>query len=67
MVVDLKRVACPCGVGVEPSPRVEMFKYLGGKFTSEGNMISVNDQRIGVASAMMYLLYRSVVGKKKLS
>ncbi|KAI3370691.1 hypothetical protein L3Q82_007248 [Scortum barcoo] len=36
MVLDRKRVACPLRVGGEVLPQVEVFKYLGVLFTSEG-------------------------------
>ncbi|KAJ0002535.1 hypothetical protein NQD34_007684 [Periophthalmus magnuspinnatus] len=67
MVLDRKKVACPHQVGGESLPQVEEFKYLGVLFTSEGRMEREIDRRIGAASAVMRLLYRSVVVKKELS
>ncbi len=48
-------------------PQVEEFKYLGVIFTMEGRMEREIDRRIGAASAVMRLMYRSVVVKKELS
>ncbi len=48
-------------------PQVDEFKYLGVLFTSEGRMEREIDRRIGVASAVMRSMYRSVVMKKELS
>ncbi len=46
---------------------MDEFKYLGVLFTSEGRMEREIDRRIGVASAVMRSMYRSVVMKKQLS
>ncbi len=67
MVLSRKRVACPFKVGGVLLPQVEEFKYLGVLFTSEGRMEWEIDRRIGAASAVMRLMYRSVVVKKELS
>ncbi|KAI3358099.1 hypothetical protein L3Q82_003107 [Scortum barcoo] len=67
MVLDRKRVACPLQVGGEVLPQVEEFKYLGVLFTSEGKMEREIDRRIGAVSAVMRLVYRTVVVKKELS
>ncbi|KAI3352999.1 hypothetical protein L3Q82_019575 [Scortum barcoo] len=66
MVLDQKRVACPLRVGGEVLPQVEEFKYLGVLFTSEGKMECEIDRRI-TASAVMRLVYRTVMVKKELS
>ncbi|GAA6082711.1 uncharacterized protein LOC111191400, partial [Tachysurus ichikawai] len=67
MVLSRKRVACSLQVGGELLPQVEEFKYLGVSFTSEGRMEREIDRRIGVSSAVMRSIYRSVVVKKELS
>ncbi|KAI3377171.1 hypothetical protein L3Q82_009083 [Scortum barcoo] len=67
MVLDRKRVVCPLWVSGEVLPQVEEFKYLGVLFTSEGKMEREIDRRIGAASAVMRLVYRTVVVKKELS
>ena len=64
MVLDQKKVACSLRVGREFLPQVEKFKYLGVSFTSEEKMAREIDRRI---SAVMRLLYRSVVVRRELS
>ncbi|KAK7913154.1 hypothetical protein WMY93_013365 [Mugilogobius chulae] len=66
MVLDRKKGALP-QVGGESLPQVEEFKYLGVLFTSEGRMEREIDRRIGAASAVMRLLYQTIVEKKELS
>ncbi len=46
---------------------MEEFKYLGVLFTSEGRMEREIDRRIGVASAVMRVLYQTVMVKRELS
>ena len=46
---------------------MEDFKYLGILFTSDGKMEREMDRRIGAASAVMRMLYRTVVVKRELS
>ena len=41
------------------------FKYLGILFTSEGKMEHEVDRRIGAASAVMQVLYQTIVVKKE--
>ncbi|TWW78062.1 R2DM Retrovirus-related Pol polyprotein from type II retrotransposable element [Takifugu flavidus] len=67
MVLARKKVECLLRVGEEVLPQVEEFKYLGILFTSEGRMERESNRRIGVASAVMRALNRSVVVKKELS
>ncbi|KAI3373259.1 hypothetical protein L3Q82_006385 [Scortum barcoo] len=67
MVLDRKRVACPLWVGGEVLPQVEEFKYLGVLFMSEGKMECEIDRQIGVVSAVMRSVYRTIVVKKELS
>ncbi|TWW62327.1 R2DM Retrovirus-related Pol polyprotein from type II retrotransposable element [Takifugu flavidus] len=67
MVLAQKKVECLLRVGEEVLPQVEEFKYLGILFTSESRMEREIDRRIGVASAVMRALNRSVVVKKELS
>ncbi|MDG2595023.1 reverse transcriptase domain-containing protein, partial [Vibrio parahaemolyticus] len=66
MVLSRKRVDCPLEVGEEVLPQVEEFKYLGILFTSEGRMEREMDRRVGVASAVMRALRRSVMVKTEL-
>lgn len=61
MVLSRKRVACPLQVGGVVLPQVEEFKYHGVLFTSEGRTEREIDRQIGVASAVMQSMYRSVV------
>ncbi|KAK0149597.1 Lipoma-preferred partner [Merluccius polli] len=67
MVLNRKRVECTLRVGDEILPQVEVFKYLGVLFTSEGRMEREIDRRIGAASAVMRTLHGSVVVKRELS
>lgn len=67
MALDWKRVAFPLQVGGGFLPQVEEFKCLGVLFTSEGRMECETDKRIGEATAVMQLVYRSLVVKKQLS
>ncbi len=60
-------MACPLQVGGEFLLQVEEFKYLGVLFTSEGRMEREIVRRIGAASSVMQLMYRSIVVKKQLS
>ncbi len=46
---------------------MEVFKYLGVLFTSEGRLEWEIDRQIGATSAVMRSMYRSVVVKKELS
>ncbi|TWW65163.1 hypothetical protein D4764_21G0000630 [Takifugu flavidus] len=55
----------PSPVKEEILPQVEEFKYLGVLFTSEGRMQQEIDRQIGVASAVMWTLHRSVVVKRE--
>lgn len=48
-------------------PSVEGFKHIGVLITSKVKMEHEIDRGIGGASAVMCLLYRSVVVKEKLS
>ncbi|TWW67452.1 R2DM Retrovirus-related Pol polyprotein from type II retrotransposable element [Takifugu flavidus] len=66
MVLDRKKVECLLRVKEEILPQVEEFKYLGS-CTSGGRMEREIDRRIGVASAVMRTLHRSVVVKRELS
>ena len=43
------------------------FIYLRVLFTSEGKMEREVDRQISAASALMWVLYQTVVGKKDLS
>ncbi|TWW77416.1 hypothetical protein D4764_12G0008060 [Takifugu flavidus] len=56
MVLARKKVECLLRVGKEVLPQVEVFKYLGILFTSEGRMEWEIDRRIGAASAVMQAL-----------
>ena len=47
--------------------QVEMFKYLGVAFTSDGRQDEELDTRIGKASAVMRALHYSVVMRRELS
>ncbi len=67
MVISRKKVAYPLQIGGEFLPQVKEFKYLGVLFTSEGRMVREIDRRIGVASAVMRSIYRSLMTKKELS
>ncbi|TWW56333.1 hypothetical protein D4764_08G0003200 [Takifugu flavidus] len=67
MVLSWKKVECLLWVKEEILPQVEVFKYLGVLFTSEGRMEQEIDRRIGAASAVMRTLHRSVVVKRELS
>ncbi|TWW54834.1 hypothetical protein D4764_0259720, partial [Takifugu flavidus] len=69
MVLARKKVECLLWVGEEVLPQVEEFKYLGILFTSEGRMEREIERylRIGVGSAVMRVLNRSVMVKKELS
>ncbi|KAK0132165.1 Retrovirus-related Pol polyprotein from type-1 retrotransposable element R2 [Merluccius polli] len=67
MVICRKTVNCSLRVGSKLLPQVKEFKYLGILFSSEGKMEREMDRRIGVASAVMWALYRTVVVKKELS
>uniref|UniRef100_A0A8C6P1M8 Reverse transcriptase domain-containing protein n=1 Tax=Nothobranchius furzeri TaxID=105023 RepID=A0A8C6P1M8_NOTFU len=67
MVLIRKRVECLLRVRDEVLPQVEEFKYLGVLFTSEGKLEREIDRRIGAASAVMRVLYRSVMVKRELS
>uniref|UniRef100_A0A8C6PI18 Reverse transcriptase domain-containing protein n=1 Tax=Nothobranchius furzeri TaxID=105023 RepID=A0A8C6PI18_NOTFU len=67
MVLIQKRVECLLWVRDEVLPQVEELKYLGVLFSSEGKLEREIDRRIGVASAVMRALYRSVVVKRELS
>ena len=48
-------------------PQLEKFKYLGVLFTSKGKIEQEIDRQIGVASAVMPTMCRSIVVKMKLS
>ncbi|TWW63932.1 hypothetical protein D4764_03G0009400 [Takifugu flavidus] len=61
-----KRWSAFPGKGGDPAPSGG-FKYLGVLFTSGGRMEREIDRRIGVASAVMRTLHRSVVVKRELS
>nr|XP_054599772.1 uncharacterized protein LOC129164266 [Nothobranchius furzeri] len=67
MVLIRKRVECLLRVGDEVLPQVEEFKYLRVLFTSEGKLECEIDRWIGAASAVMRVLYRSVMVKRELS
>ncbi|TWW57405.1 hypothetical protein D4764_07G0001240 [Takifugu flavidus] len=67
MVLIRKKVEFLLRVKEEILPQVEEFKYLGVLFTSEGGMEQEIDRQIGVASAVMRTLHRSVVVKRELS
>uniref|UniRef100_A0A8C6PHS8 Reverse transcriptase domain-containing protein n=1 Tax=Nothobranchius furzeri TaxID=105023 RepID=A0A8C6PHS8_NOTFU len=67
MVLIWKRVECLFRVGDEVLPQVVEFKYLWVLFTSEGKLEREIDRRIGAASAVMQVLYRSAVMKRELS
>ena len=67
MVLCRKTMECSLRVGSELLPQAKEFKYLGVWCTSEGKMEREMDRRIGAASAVMRVLYRSVVVKKELS
>ncbi|TWW77409.1 hypothetical protein D4764_12G0007990 [Takifugu flavidus] len=56
MVLARKKVECLLRVGEEVLLQVEVFKYLGILFTSEGSMEREIDRRIGAASAVMQAL-----------
>ncbi|TWW69469.1 hypothetical protein D4764_18G0002750 [Takifugu flavidus] len=67
MVLNRKKVECLLGIKEEILPQVEEFKYLGVLFTSEGRRERKIDRRIGVASAVLRTLHRSIVVKRELS
>ncbi|TWW59288.1 hypothetical protein D4764_06G0008180 [Takifugu flavidus] len=67
MVLNRKKVECLLRVKEEILPQVKEFKYLGVLFTSEGRMEQEIDRWIGVVSAVMRTLHRSVVVKRELS
>lgn len=62
-----KRWLTVLGVGAESLPLVEEFNCLEVLVTSEGKMEHKIDSLIGAATAVMRLLYRSVVVKKNQS
>ena len=66
MVLCRKTVECSLWVGSELMPQAKEFKYLEVLFTSEGKMEREMDRWIGAVSAVIQVLYRSVV-KKELS
>lgn len=55
---------CSLGAGCQSLPHVKEFKYLRVLFMSEGKM---SDRPVGVASAVLWLLYQTVMVKRKLS
>ena len=67
MILCWKKVDCSLWVGNELLPQVKEFKYLRVLFTSEGKMEREVDRQISAASALMWVLYQTVVGKKDLS
>ncbi|TWW75399.1 hypothetical protein D4764_13G0000610 [Takifugu flavidus] len=67
MVLAWKKVECLLRVWEEVLPQVEKFKYLGILFTSEGRMEREINRWIGAASAVVWVLNRSVMVKKELS
>uniref|UniRef100_A0A8C6NNI1 Reverse transcriptase domain-containing protein n=1 Tax=Nothobranchius furzeri TaxID=105023 RepID=A0A8C6NNI1_NOTFU len=67
MVLIRKKVECLLRVRDEVLPQVEEFKYLGVLFTSEGKLECEINRQIGAASALMWVVYRSVVVKRELS
>lgn len=56
-------MGCFLQVGNETLPQAEEFKYLGILFKSEGRMEREIDRWIGAESAIMWILYRSVMVK----
>ena len=67
LVLDRRKVVCSLRVGGEFLPQVEVFKYLGVLFMSEGRMDHEINRRICAAAAVMQSLHWSVVVKKELS
>lgn len=63
MVHRRKREGC----SLQVLTQAEEFKYLGVLVMSEGRVEQEIDTRIGTASAVMRMLYRSVVVKRQLS
>jgi len=58
---------CSLWVGSKLLPQAKELKYLRVLFMSEGKMEREMDRRIGMASAVMRALYRSIVVKRELS
>ena len=58
---------CALQVNGATLKQVEMFKYLGVAFTSDGRQDEELDTRIGKASAVMRALHYSIVIKRELS
>lgn len=68
IVLNWKKVAFPLQLRGEALPRVEdEFKYFGVLFNSEGRTQRHINRWIGAATAVMRLLYQSVMVKKYLS
>ena len=62
MVLSQKSVEYPLQIGSEILPQVEEFKYLG--VTNDGRRKQEIDGQIGVTSAVIWILYQSVVVKR---
>lgn len=56
-----KKVDCALWLGSDLLPQMEEFKYLRVLFTSEDSLEQEFDRRIGMAAALMWLLYWAVV------
>ena len=52
---------CSVLVGIELVPQVKEFKYLRVLFMSEGKMECELDRQIGAASAVMQVLYHTIL------
>ena len=70
-VLHLSRNPVKCALQLQVNgvklKQVEKFKYLGVVFSSDGKQEDEIDIRIGKASAVMQVLYHSVVMKRELS
>ena len=66
MVLSQKKVECLLQVREDILPQVEMFKYLGVLFTSEGKTKQEVNRRIG-ASAVMWTLHQCAVLNRELN
>lgn len=64
--IECLKVVCPLWVGGELLPQVEGINYLRVLFTREGRMGHKIGRQIGATSAVMRLLYRSVVVEREL-
>lgn len=66
-VLSQKSVVCFPKVGNEILPQAEKFNHLRIMFMGEGRMEQSLDRQIGAVSAVMWILYQSVVLKREWS